>query len=191
MLVLLFLLSAVLFLLALMPRCKKKQLEQQYRMFQEGNEFSANEAQKARDYQTEMWNAENEYNTPEAQRQRLEAAGLNPYMMMDGGSAGNAGAAGSSPSPSSLGVPTGQAPQFDFSPFESALNGYANRQLLAAKTKDTYKDIDLKSLDVDLKQFRNDYYNLFKENDGLKKIADATVREKSLNHGLLKLKWIL
>lgn len=42
------------------------------------------------DYQTEMWNKTNEYNSASAQRQRLEDAGLNPYLMMSGGSAGSA-----------------------------------------------------------------------------------------------------
>nr|WP_302828628.1 hypothetical protein [uncultured Bacteroides sp.] len=62
-----------------------------------------------KDFQVDMWNKTNEYNSPEAQRQRLEAAGLNPYIMMNGGSAGVAGSvagtAGSSPSaPSSPGA---------------------------------------------------------------------------------------
>lgn len=41
-------------------------------------------------YNWEMWNATNEYNSASAQKQRLEAAGLNPYMMMNGGDAGTA-----------------------------------------------------------------------------------------------------
>lgn len=41
-------------------------------------------------YNWEMWNATNAYNDPSAQKQRLENAGLNPYMMMDGGDAGTA-----------------------------------------------------------------------------------------------------
>lgn len=48
-------------------------------------------------YNWEMWNRTNEYNDPSAQMQRLKNAGLNPYMMMDGGDAGTA-SAGSSPS---------------------------------------------------------------------------------------------
>lgn len=41
-------------------------------------------------YNWEMWNATNAYNDPSAQKQRLKNAGLNPYMMMDGGDAGTA-----------------------------------------------------------------------------------------------------
>lgn len=38
-----------------------------------------------------MFQEQNEYNSASAQRQRLEAAGLNPYLMLDGGDAGSAG----------------------------------------------------------------------------------------------------
>lgn len=48
-------------------------------------------------YNWEMWNATNEYNSASSQMKRLKDAGLNPYMMMDGGDAGTA-SAGSAPS---------------------------------------------------------------------------------------------
>jgi GH24 family phage-related lysozyme (muramidase) len=47
---------------------------------QMNNDFNAREAQKARDFQLDMWNRENEYNSASSQRQRLEQAGYNPYM---------------------------------------------------------------------------------------------------------------
>lgn len=47
---------------------------------QMNNDFNAREAQKARDFQLDMWNKENEYNSASSQRKRLEAAGYNPYM---------------------------------------------------------------------------------------------------------------
>lgn len=53
-------------------------------------EFQAEQAQIERDYQTDMWNRTNEYNSAVNQRARLEEAGLNPYLMMDGGDAGSA-----------------------------------------------------------------------------------------------------
>lgn len=59
------------------------------------------------DFTREMWNSQNEYNSASEQRKRLEQAGLNPYMMMNGGSAGVAGSAsgsGSGGSPSAMGV---------------------------------------------------------------------------------------
>ncbi len=47
-------------------------------------------------YNWEMWNATNEYNSAASQVERLREAGLNPYLMMDGGSAGT-GSSESSP----------------------------------------------------------------------------------------------
>jgi hypothetical protein len=63
---------------------------------QMNNEFNAAEAEKARQFQLDMWNRTNEYNSASAQRSRLEEAGLNPYLMMNGGSAGTAQSSGSS-----------------------------------------------------------------------------------------------
>lgn len=54
-------------------------------------ETNRNNLQIAREnnaFNERMWNLQNEYNTPTMQRARLEAAGLNPYLMMNGGSAG-------------------------------------------------------------------------------------------------------
>ena len=47
---------------------------------QMNNDFNAREAQKARDFQLNMWDKENEYNKASSQRKRLEEAGYNPYM---------------------------------------------------------------------------------------------------------------
>ena len=57
-------------------------------------------------YNWDVMQYQNEFNTASNQRQRLEAAGLNPYLMMNGGSAGSAS--------SSLGVnpPTMQQPVY-------------------------------------------------------------------------------
>lgn len=61
----------------------------------ENNQFNKEMMEENQAWQEKMWNNENAYNTPTAQRQRLEAAGLNPYLMMDGGSSGTAGSVGS------------------------------------------------------------------------------------------------
>ncbi len=53
--------------------------EANYKMFQEANQFNL-----------DLWNKENEYNTPAAQVQRLQEAGLNPYLMMSNGTTGSA-----------------------------------------------------------------------------------------------------
>lgn len=78
----------------------KKQRDWQEKMMQREMDYNAQQAQISRDWQEEMWNKNNEYNSASAQRARLEEAGLNPNMMMSGGSAGTAQSAGSSPTPS-------------------------------------------------------------------------------------------
>lgn len=45
-------------------------------------------ARENNEFNEAMWNKQNAYNTPTMQRARLEAAGLNPYLIMNGGSAG-------------------------------------------------------------------------------------------------------
>lgn len=88
------------------------QLGDQWKFYddQKENAWKLYEDNKA--YQTEMWNKQNEYNDPSAQRARLEAAGLNPYMMMNGGSAGVAGSvSGTQGSAPSAGAPGAQGVQ--------------------------------------------------------------------------------
>lgn len=77
------------------------------------NEFNAREAEKARQYQTEMWNKTNEWNSPKNVRKRLENAGYNPYLGLDSSNVGTAQSAGSS-SPASAAPPIQNNPiQFD------------------------------------------------------------------------------
>lgn len=77
------------------------------------NEFNAREAEKARQYQTEMWNKINEWNSPKNIRKRLEAGGYNPYLGMDSSNVGTAQSVGSS-SPASAASPIQNNPlQFD------------------------------------------------------------------------------
>lgn len=103
---------------------------------QMNNEFNAAEAEKARQFQLDMWNRANEYNSASAQRSRLEEAGLNPYLMMNGGSAGTAQSAGSS-SPASASVPLSMQRQ-DFSGLSSALSSALQ---IANQTKETNANV--------------------------------------------------
>lgn len=102
------------------------------RINQMNNEFNAAEAEKARQFQLDMWNRENEYNTASAQRSRLEAAGLNPYLMMNGGNAGTASSAGSSASASASSPLSMQ--RRDFSGISSSLSSALQ---IANQTKET------------------------------------------------------
>lgn len=96
------------------------------------NDFNAAEAEKARQFQLDMWNKTNEYNSASAQRSRLEEAGLNPYLMMNGGSAGTAQSAGSSP-PASAAPPLSMQRQ-DFSGISNTLSSALQ---IANQTKET------------------------------------------------------
>lgn len=93
-------------------RMFNQQLEYNQDMFNQQVDYDWKKTQ----YQTEKNNAaqlaavgmQQEYNSAVNQRKRLEAAGLNPYLMMSGGNAGTASAvsssAGTGGSPSALGV---------------------------------------------------------------------------------------
>lgn len=84
------------------------------------NEFNAREAEKARQYQTEMWNKTNEWNSPENVRKRLQEAGYNPYLGLDSSNVGTAQSAGSS-SPASAAPPIQNNP-IQFDGFQNALS---------------------------------------------------------------------
>lgn len=103
---------------------------------QMNNDFNAAEAEKARQFQLDMWNKGNEYNSASAQRSRLEEAGLNPYLMMNGGSAGIAQSSGSS-SPASAAPPLGMQRQ-DFSGLSNTLSSALQ---IANQTKETNANV--------------------------------------------------
>lgn len=103
---------------------------------QMNNEFNAAEAEKARQFQLDMWNRTNEYNSASAQRSRLEEAGLNPYLMMNGGSAGIAQSSGSS-TPASASPPLSMQKQ-DFSGLDNALSSALQ---IANQTKETNANV--------------------------------------------------
>lgn len=100
------------------------------------NEFNAAEAEKARQFQLDMWNKTNEYNSASAQRSRLEEAGLNPYLMMNGGSAGTAQSSGST-SPASA-VPPLSMQRQDFSGLSNTLSSALQ---IANQTKETNANV--------------------------------------------------
>lgn len=80
---------------------------------QKNRDFNAQQATIAYNRQRAIIDANNEYESAKAQRERLEAAGLNPYLMMDGGSAGSATSASVTPATSSGSIPM-QARRYEF-----------------------------------------------------------------------------
>lgn len=119
---------------------------------QMNNEWNSMEAAKNREYMTgereaqnewnlEQWLRMNDYNSAASQRARLEEAGLNPYMMMSGGSSGVATSSPSSVQPNTSHAPTAQPVtqvpydwRFDFSSISEAINSYFTNREIAART---------------------------------------------------------
>ena len=60
----------------------------QLQAVRETNQMNWQIAQQNNAFNERMWNLQNDYNSPEKQRARLEAAGINPYLMLDGSSTG-------------------------------------------------------------------------------------------------------
>ena len=104
-----------------------------YNINQMNNQFNERMAIQQRNWQENMWNKENAYNTASAQRQRLEEAGLNPYLMMNGGSAGVAQSAGASASASSAGSAVMQPFQADYSGIQNAIGSVFQSQVQQAQ----------------------------------------------------------
>ena len=104
-----------------------------YKINQMNNQFNERMAMQQRDFQESMWNKENAYNTASAQRQRLEEAGLNPYLMMNGGSAGTAQSVGPGTAASSAGSAVMQPFQSDFSGIQQAIGSVFQSQVQQAQ----------------------------------------------------------
>lgn len=67
-----------------------KAAQYQLQAARETNRMNYQIAQENNAFNQRMWEKQNAYNTPAEQRRRLEQAGLNPNLMMNGGSAGTA-----------------------------------------------------------------------------------------------------
>lgn len=67
-----------------------KAAKYQLQAARETNKMNYQIAQENNAFNERMWDKQNAYNTPAEQRKRLEQAGLNPNLMMSGGSAGTA-----------------------------------------------------------------------------------------------------
>lgn len=138
-----------------------------YKINQMNNQFNERMAIQQRNWQENMWNKENAYNTASAQRQRLEEAGLNPYLMMNGGSAGVAQSVGSGSAASSSGSAVMQPFQADYSGIGSSIGNIFQyelmqseksqlqgaRQLADAKAMETLSNIDWGKLTAETRDY--------------------------------------
>lgn len=109
---------------------------------QMNNDFNAREAQKARDFQLDMWNRENEYNKASSQRKRLEDAGYNPYMS-DAQAGTSAGMSGTSAA-----TAAGAAPQIPYTPdFQSVgVNLSSALKMMSEKKKTDIENLNMSDL---------------------------------------------
>ena len=138
-----------------------------YKINQMNNQFNERMAMQQRSFQERMWNQENLYNTPSAQRQRLQEAGLNPYLMMNGGSAGTAQSVGTGATASSSSPAVMQPFQADYSGIGSSIGNIFQyelmqsektqlqgaRQLADAKALEVLSNIDWGKLTADTRDY--------------------------------------
>ena len=109
---------------------------------QMNNDFNAREAQKARDFQLDMWNKENEYNSASSQRERLENAGYNPYMS-DAQAGTSSGMSGTSAA-----AAAGAASQIPYTPdFQSVgVNLASALKMMSEKKKTDIENLNMSDL---------------------------------------------
>lgn len=109
---------------------------------QMNNDFNAREAQKARDFQLDMWNRENAYNSSSSQRKRLEEAGYNPYMSdaQAGTATGLSGTSGA--------TAAGAAPQIPYTPdFQSVgINLASTLKMMSEKKQTDIENLNMSDL---------------------------------------------
>lgn len=134
------------------------------------NKYNINTAQQMFDkqmaYNREMYEDQKAYNSASAQRQRLESAGLNPYMMMNGGDAGSV-TASSAPSYSQPSMIPMQAASFnlDSTPLVNAASAFYDKKL---------KESQINKLDAEASTaWQNaEYTRTFNEIQVVRSIAD-------------------
>lgn len=108
--------------------------------------FQAQENQKARDFNLEMWNKQNAYNDPTQQMMRLKNAGINPHLAYSEGSPMNTSNAPASSNASNL--PAGIAPQMD-------INGVLQARLLEAQINKTNAEAEKTKTDTEGSEILN------------------------------------
>ncbi|QRV61898.1 DNA pilot protein [Microvirus sp.] len=116
--------------------------EANYKIAQMNNEFNEKQTDKVLAWQRKQWEDTNTYNSAPSQVARLRAAGLNPYLMANGGSAGSSTAqSGTIPTRAdSVQMQAGHVDpitsgQFLADATTNALNGYLNYKEKTAQIK--------------------------------------------------------
>ena len=110
--------------------------------------FQSEENQKARDYNTQMWEKNNAYNDPTQQMERLKNAGINPHLAYAQGGVTNTSSSPASSNASSM--PEGRAPQLD-------VNAMLNARLI---------DEQINNMKADTKKKEAEVQNIGTDTDG-------------------------
>lgn len=101
--------------------------------------WQSEENQKARDYNTLMWEKNNAYNDPSAQMERLKKAGINPHLAYAQGGVMNTSSSPASSNASSM--PEGRAPQLD-------VNALLNARLIGEQINNIKADTKKKEAEA-------------------------------------------
>lgn len=135
------------------------------KMQREQNEWNNQQRIEQNNWNLQQWNRENEYNSAAAQRQRLESAGLNPYMMMSGGDAGSAASLTGQPATTSLSAsPSTYNPASDINQMFMQLSDQLfKKDNLAADTASKTADAKAKLAEVGVKLAQADFTRWQKE----------------------------
>ncbi len=125
------------------------------KMQREQNEWNNQQRIEQNNWNLQQWYRENEYNSATAQRIRLEQAGLNPYMMMNGGDAGSASSLTGQPATTGLSVsPSTYNPASDLNQaFMQLSDQLFRKQNVAADTASKLADAKSKLSSALLNQF--------------------------------------
>lgn len=132
---------------------------------QMNNAYNEDMLQKQMDYNTEMWENQNEYNTAKNQRKRLEEAGLNPALMLNGGSAGTAQSVGG------VNPPTATSYNYEANTHMGTSIGQGLEKFLQYKMAKERHDAELENVHIE---------NQYKAAETLKRMAnmDADIYDK-------------
>lgn len=134
-------------------RMLERQLQYNTEMFGKQTAYDQKKMQQQNAFTRDMWNANNAYNTAAQQRKRLEEAGLNPYLMMNGGSAGIAGStvnSGSGGAPSAQGINPPTATPVQVQPYKPDMSGFAGiiQTLLDVQAQKKVRDAQAGNLEA-------------------------------------------
>lgn len=138
----------------------------QYKIAQETNANNYKIAQENNAFNERMVDKMNDFNSAVNQRKRLEEAGLNPYLMMDGGSAGSASTAPSADTSSVQQIPDvsssmSHGSQILGSSISSAASQIAsqvyNSQLMDANVRKVTADAATSEQDKLYKEIQNEF----------------------------------